>query len=177
MRAPDSRELADAAGLPAQSASAATRAADFERIPEADRAALLRQAARPVEDRQRTGTREGGRVDQTAAGDQLVLPGAEQITDRERAERAQERPMRGGDAPAGGLFDDGARDQGEMFSPGPRVRTDREVAARATFRDQLRKIGVTWPQVEATESDFAGGQFTPGPDLITISTAFGTDYA
>lgn len=126
---------------------------------------------------QRTGTTEGGRVDQTAAGDQLVLPGAEQITDRERAERAQERPMRGGDAPAGGLFDDGARDQAEMFTPGQRVRTDREVAARATFREQLRKIGVTWTQVEATESDFAGGQFTPDPDLITISTAFGTDYA
>lgn len=54
----------------------------------------------------RTGTEEGGSVDLTPEGRQLVIPGAEQIGDGERARRAQAKPMQGGDAPPaeGGLF-------------------------------------------------------------------------
>lgn len=56
----------------------------------------------------RSGTREGGRVDVTPEGDQTVIPGAEQIPDRERAERQMQQPRQGGNAPPpeGGLFGD-----------------------------------------------------------------------
>lgn len=37
--------------------------------------------------------------EQTAIGLQAVVPGAERISDRERAERAMQAPKRGGDRP------------------------------------------------------------------------------
>lgn len=65
----------------------------------------------------RSGTEEGGRVDLTPEGRQEVIPGAERITDKEQAERQQEKPVPGGDTPMpeGGLFDDDARSQDDLF--------------------------------------------------------------
>lgn len=56
----------------------------------------------------RTGTEEGGKVDLTPEGKQLVIPGAEKITDKQRAERQQQQAKRGGNAPPpdDGLFGD-----------------------------------------------------------------------
>lgn len=53
----------------------------------------------------------------TPEGQQLVIPGAEQITDKQRAERKMEQPKRGGDAPP---------PEGGLFSPrGPELFDDR----------------------------------------------------
>lgn len=48
---------------------------------------------------------------------QTLLPGVEPITDRERAALQIEKPLTGGNAPPpeGGLFDEGARAQADMF--------------------------------------------------------------
>ena len=48
---------------------------------------------------------------------QGVIPGTEKIGDREYAERLAQKPMRGGrsDMPAGGLFDEDAQNQNELF--------------------------------------------------------------
>lgn len=62
---------------------------------------------------------------------QSLIPGVEPVTDRQRAEVAASEPMRGGAAPppAGGLFDAGARAQGDLF--GARgLRADAERALR-----------------------------------------------
>lgn len=66
----------------------------------------------------------GGRVgepqgasERTAAGDQLLIPGVEAVSQRQRLEAQQGRAMRGGDKPMdGGLFDMNARAQIDMFS-------------------------------------------------------------
>lgn len=73
--------------------------------------------------RTRQGTKEDGRVDVTPEGEQTVIPGAEKITDKEQAERKQQEPKRGNDAPppAGGLFDDDARNQGQLLDASARV--------------------------------------------------------
>jgi len=48
---------------------------------------------------------------------QQLIPGVEPVTDRQRAELAAGKPLKGGAAapPEGGLFDEGARDQKELF--------------------------------------------------------------
>jgi hypothetical protein len=50
-------------------------------------------------------------------GKQTVIPGAERITDRELAERRGQQPLRGKNEapPKGGLFDEDARNQRDMF--------------------------------------------------------------
>lgn len=50
---------------------------------------------------------------------QGLLPGVEPVTDAERAQLAANKPLEGGTAPppAGGLFDEAARDQKEFWSP------------------------------------------------------------
>jgi hypothetical protein len=109
-----------------------------------------------------------GQVENTPAGQQTVAPGIAPITDKDRLEAEQNRPKRGGDAPADdGLFDLGARDQDDMFSdPKPKTEPkaeaekpasplfdgeradntssltleeqDRLAALRAQFRDQMK---------------------------------------
>lgn len=77
---------------------------------------------------QRTGTAEGGSIDLTPEGEQTVVPGAEQITDKQRAERQQDAPNRGGDAPP---------PDGGLFSPrGPELFDEREAPARQSSRSQ-----------------------------------------
>lgn len=54
---------------------------------------------------------------------QQLIPGVEPVTDRQRAELAATKPLKGGAAapPEGGLFDEGARDQKELFQRGEPV--------------------------------------------------------
>ncbi len=55
-------------------------------------------------------------TEETPEGTQTLVPGVEPITQRQRLERRQERPMRGGKAPCDkGLFDDEARRQLDML--------------------------------------------------------------
>lgn len=82
---------------------------------------------------------DGPRSESTPAGDQLVAPGVDPITERQRLEAAQAAPMRGGDAVADdGLFDMNARLQRDMFddpeSPKAQERMDqREEEMRAAM--------------------------------------------
>ena len=54
----------------------------------------------------------------TQAGEQMVIPGAERISDRQLAERRGAEAMRGGQEapPEGGLFDETARAQEDLFA-------------------------------------------------------------
>lgn len=92
-------------------------ALDAERQERAAREAIPEDTGRIGQVPARRGTEEGGAIDVTPEGRQMVIPGAEQITDKQRAERAQEAPMRGRaePTPEGGLFDDDARKQIDIF--------------------------------------------------------------
>lgn len=55
----------------------------------------------------------------TAAGDQLLIDGVRPVTDGDRMALEAARPLQGGDAPPGGLFDDGARAQSDLLDAIP----------------------------------------------------------
>ncbi len=83
------------------------------------------------------------RIEQTEAGEQIVAPGIEPVTQRERLEAQQGAALRGGDAPADmGLFDTGARAQTDMFddpaSPEAKPLLDQKTA---DFRDEIEANG------------------------------------
>jgi len=62
--------------------------------------------------------REPLRTERTAQGEQTLIPGVEPVTDKQRAEAGMAKPLAGGakGMPEGGLFDEGARAQTDMFS-------------------------------------------------------------
>jgi hypothetical protein len=64
--------------------------------------------------------------ERTAAGEQTLMPGVAPVTDRDRAQVAAAKPLTGGDAapPAGGLFDETARNQVDMLDMLPAVASD-----------------------------------------------------
>lgn len=69
-------------------------------------------------------------IDQTPSGEQMVIPGAERISDRALAERQMGQPMRGsqGAMPEGSLFDETARAQQDLFAD---VNMDDEIPISA----------------------------------------------
>ena len=75
----------------------------------------------------------------TQAGEQMVIPGAERISDRELAERQAAEAMRGGQAalPEGGLFDETARAQQDLFAD---VNLDEEIPVSAIVDPQTGEI-------------------------------------
>lgn len=56
-------------------------------------------------------------TEQTDQGEQTLIDGVAPITTRDRIEAQQDKPLTGGDAalPAGGLFDEDARNQGDLL--------------------------------------------------------------
>lgn len=68
---------------------------------------------------------------------QLLLDGVAPVRDVERMALDAARPLRGGDAapPAGGLFDDAARDQGGLFDLVPGHDTGRIIDGAAAAGD------------------------------------------
>lgn len=56
-------------------------------------------------------------TERTAQGEQTLMPGVEPVTDKARAEAGMNKPLTGGNAalPEGGLFDEGARAQTDLF--------------------------------------------------------------
>lgn len=111
----------------------------------------------------RTGTRDGGRVDLTPEGEQLVIPGAEQIPDRERAERAMAQPRRGGNAPM--------QDDGLFGDPMSRRDLFDEISAAAAQADpnptdaqkeagNFRKGHVAWKGLDITIENAKGSERT-----------------
>lgn len=62
---------------------------------------------------------------------QTLIDGVAPISDRDRIAARAEKPMRGGDAPAGGLFDEAGRAQKDIFDPAPaRADLERDLAAQ-----------------------------------------------
>ena len=97
------------------------------------------------------GAGQGGRgidaaTERTAAGEQYVTPGVEPITERQRLEAQQAKPIGGGpwvpDSQIGGLFDPNDKVRLDMFSD-PASSEARVVqdAVSADFRDQIAKDG------------------------------------
>lgn len=65
----------------------------------------------------RAGSERDFIVEPTAAGDQILAPGIAPVSQRQRLEAQQAKPLRGGAAPAtDGLFDVAGRSQMDMFS-------------------------------------------------------------
>jgi hypothetical protein len=58
---------------------------------------------------------EGLKTERTAQGEQTLMPGVEPVSDKARAEAQMAKSLRGGNEPAGGMFDEGARAQGDIF--------------------------------------------------------------
>lgn len=77
-------------------------------------------------------------------GRQTVVPGAERIGDRQLAERRGQQPLRGGNEapPKGGLFDEDARNQADMFDAPQKARTDEEIIqqARREFFEAAKRL-------------------------------------
>lgn len=74
-------------------------------------------------------------TEQTPEGEQTLIPGVAPVTDKARAEAQMKKPKRGGAAPLpdGGLFDEGARDQMDMFAePAPAPAPEPEQAPAPT---------------------------------------------
>ena len=65
--------------------------------------------------RETAGTGGTGRTETGADGKpQQLIPGVEPVTDRQRAELAASKPLKGGDAPAGGMFDEANTAQSDL---------------------------------------------------------------
>jgi hypothetical protein len=75
----------------------------------------------------------------TQAGEQMVIPGAERISDRALAERRMAEDMRGGEAalPEGGLFDETARAQQDLFAD---VNLDEEIPISAIVDPETGEV-------------------------------------
>ena len=90
------------------------------------------------------GTEAVGQIPIQEEGGQLVVPGAERISDKALAERKMTQAMRGGQAamPEGGLFDDVARAQQDLFAD---VDLDMEIpsGARLTGENVLEAETMT----------------------------------
>lgn len=117
---PDAEAVAEAAY---DVASARLRGADPQTlVPEAPQAPLPEgiDVADPLAESMEAYQRPTPQTEMTVAGEQVLMPGVEPITDRQRAEARMAAPKRGAAAPVeeGSLFDPAARDQtGFDFSP------------------------------------------------------------
>ena len=132
--------------------------------------------------RGRTGDRagvegQGGEVislsERTAAGEQILVPGVAAVSDRQRAELAGSKPLQGGDAPAGGMFDEDARAQEVMFRgrgagqpsnlPPNQMANGRPVADQGTTGGKVERLEDLGRQlVSAFETLGREGRVTPG---------------
>lgn len=99
--------------------------------------------------REESGAGAQPKTERTAQGEQTLIPGVAPITDRQRAEAGMTKPMRGGDAPAGGLFDEGARNQQDLFLARRRSGSTLE-------GEQVRPAeGIAQPEVPSPAADVA----------------------
>ena len=84
------------------------------------------------------GVREVGATEQTAQGEQRLVPGVAPVTQAERLSNQADQPLTGGDAPADfGLFDTGARQQTDLMDLVP---AGREVDGQAQFQTRAQAL-------------------------------------
>lgn len=75
------------------------------------------------------GTPEAGEIaalaltEATPSGEQTLVPGVKPVSTRERLEAQGRKPLRGGDKPAGGMFDETKTKQPDMWDAIPAART------------------------------------------------------
>ena len=84
----------------------------------------------------------------TKAGDQALIPGVEPITTRQLLRAASDEPMRGGEAamPEGGLFDEDALLQQDIFDIADDIKTEQfdvEIPVGSTLDEDGNAIAVT----------------------------------
>jgi hypothetical protein len=74
--------------------------------------------------------------EKTRAGEQTLIPGVAAVTDQQRMAVEASRPLQGGNAapPAGGLFDDGARQQADLMDQLPLPSRDDPSGTRLASR-------------------------------------------
>ena len=112
-------------------------------------------------------------TERTAAGEQILVPGVAAVSDRQRAELAGSKPLQGGDAPPGGMFDDDARNQAVLFRgrgarqpanlPPNQVQAGRPVADQGTTGGKIARLEDLGRQlVAAFETVGREGRVTPG---------------
>jgi hypothetical protein len=101
------------------------------------------EALRPVGATPEPGTAEAGEIaalaltEATPAGDQTLLDGVKPVTTRERLEAQAAKPMRGGDAPAGGMFDDTKTKQIDMWDVMPAAKQADGTVSHVTHAELL----------------------------------------
>ncbi len=110
--------------------------------------ALERQPLRAAGDTPETGTAQAGEIadmdltearhtEKTAAGDQMLIDGVQPVSTRDKLEAEAAKPMRGGDKPLppGGLFDETARQQIDMWDAMPAAREADGTVRHVTHRE------------------------------------------
>lgn len=104
--------------------------ATVERAIEADPEDVLGHVARPTRDTESVQTIDGPR-------EQGLIEGVKPVSTREKLDVAAARPMRGGNAalPEGGLFDEGARQQIDLWDAMPAGRDAEGATIHATHAD------------------------------------------
>ncbi len=102
-------------------------------------------------------------TEKTAQGEQTLMPGVEPVSDRARVEAQMAKSLRGGNAgmPEGGLFDEGARAQTDIFDLTPKI----EQRARQTAGTK----GVVPPEPEPIPASL--GRFKTHDDLRSVTAA------
>jgi hypothetical protein len=97
-------------------------------------------------------------TEKTAAGDQTLIPGVKPVTDQDRMAVEAAKPLQGGDTapPAGGLFDDGARQQIDLMDalplPGRDDPTGTRLASRQEALAEADQLGFAADLVKACKT-------------------------
>jgi len=99
-------------------------------------------------------------TERTAQGEQTLIPGVEPITDRQRLEAEGAKPLRGGNAAPGGMFDTDARAQGDLL--GRKIPDDVQGIAQ-------RKKGGRMEGETVRPDDGISGAPSPEKDLAVRS--------
>lgn len=103
-------------------------------------------------------------TERTDQGEQTLIEGVEPVTDVDRISARLAKPMRGGDEPAGGLFDNGARAQRELLDA-QALMPSREGGLMPGEVRRDPGVGI------ATPEDFSPGQMSSLKSLQQQSVA------
>lgn len=108
---------------------------------------------------------------------QTLIPGVEPVTDKQRAELAASKPLKGGDVPAGGLFDDNARAQTEIAFRKRTGQSPEQPATAGTGEppvDQIKSLQQqTFALAEALGVPMRQGRLAAGDALGQYNSKYG----
>jgi hypothetical protein len=101
------------------------------------------ETLRPVGATPEPGTPQAGEIaalaltEATPAGQQTLIDGVKPVTTRERLEAQAAKPLRGGDKPAGGMFDDTKTRQIDMWDVMPAAKKADGTVSHVTHAELL----------------------------------------